>query len=209
MKIVFLGTGPTEPVIKDGRTRSSIYIEDLKMIIDVTPDFFTQIKKNKVEEIQDRLIKSVGKFVQKYPAYSSKPVLGPSPLGRTSKPLFQWAREGRIGEIEIPEHEVEVFEAEFLERREISEPKLLEEIKQKISKVTGDFRQKEILSLWSETLSRGTLDTFTIDRILVKVSSGFYVRQFVSDLAESLGTKALTFHIKRTKVGDFDVEDCV
>ena len=54
------------------------------------------------ESVTDFLGTQVGKINQKYPAYSSKPVEG--------KPLFQWAREGRLGEIIIPEHEVEILE---------------------------------------------------------------------------------------------------
>jgi tRNA pseudouridine(55) synthase len=153
-------------------------------------------EKSKVikEEIKNKLNNSVGKFEQVYPDYSSKPVSG--------KPLFQWAREGRLSEIEIPKHEVEIFEADFISRREISKDELLRYIVVKVSSVSGDFRQKEILEYWSETLSRMPLDMFVIDKIKVTVSSGFYVRQFVSDLAEALGTVATTFHIKRTKIGD-------
>ncbi len=155
-------------------------------------------KKFKVEseEIEKYLKNSIGKFVQKYPAYSSKTIKG--------KPLFQWAREGRINEVEIPEHEVEIYEANFLESRTISKQELLRSIKEKISKVSGDFRQKEILSKWEEVL-KGYQIEFVVDKIQVRVSSGFYVRQFVTDLAKSLGTVATTFHIKRTKVGDFEI----
>ena len=141
--------------------------------------------------------KLTSKFEQSYPAYSSKPVLG--------KPLFQWAREGRISEIEIPKHEVELFSAEYISRREVSKNKLLEEIKNKISRVSGDFRQKEIIKSWEENLSNTNLDVFGIDKFKVSVSSGFYVRQFVSDLADNLGTRALTFHIKRTKIGQYEL----
>ena len=66
--------------------------------------------------ISSSLQKFVGKFEQRYPDYSSKPVQG--------KPLFQWAREGRLGEVEIPSHSVNVFSASFLSRRSISNPGL-------------------------------------------------------------------------------------
>ncbi len=153
-------------------------------------------KVHKVEEVQNALKTSIGKFVQKYPAYSSKTVQG--------KPLFQWAREGRTSEIEIPEHEVEIFEVNFLERRKVSSGELLGSIKDKISKVSGDFRQKEIINKWDEFL-KNNKDEFIVDRISLTVSSGFYIRQFVSDLAKNLDALATTFHIKRTKVGDFEI----
>jgi tRNA U55 pseudouridine synthase TruB len=78
------------------------------------------------EEVKEELSKKVGKFQQKYPAYSSRTVDGPIPdgSGRTSKPLFQWARDGRLEEIEIPEHEVEIMEVPVCKnRREISDKK--------------------------------------------------------------------------------------
>ena len=48
---------------------------------------------------------------------------------------------------------------------------------------------------------------FIIDTNSVTVSSGFYVRQFVFDFARTFDVTATTFHIKRTRVGDFSVED--
>lgn len=46
------------------------------------------------KEIKEYLKKNTGKFEQYYPMYSSRPVGG--------KPLFEWAREGKIGDIELP-----------------------------------------------------------------------------------------------------------
>ncbi len=141
------------------------------------------------------LKKHIGKFEQKYPFYSSKPVNG--------VPLFQLAREGKLDGIEIPSHEVEIFDIGYLSRRIITTEKLSEEITFKISLVSGDFRQKEILSKWQKVLEDKKETQFILDKITLTVSSGFYVRQFVFDLAKSLNTSALTFHIKRTKIGEF------
>ncbi len=137
----------------------------------------------------------IGKFEQSYPAYSSKPVKG--------KPLFQWAREGRLGDIEIPKHEVEMFDVQYLSRRTMSKEDLLKEIIYKVNSVSGDFRQKEILEKWQQVLEKTNQNEFVLDKITATVSSGFYIRQFVSDLAKSLGINGLTFHIKRTRVGDY------
>ncbi len=147
------------------------------------------------EEVKGFLKESTGKFVQAYPAYSSKPVSG--------KALFKWAREGRLDQIEIPTHEVEIFDIEFISRREAKKDELLKTILEKISFVSGDFRQEEILSKWRETFEKTKEEKFVIDKIKVSVSSGFYVRQFISDLSKKLKTSAVTFGIKRTKVGDY------
>jgi tRNA pseudouridine(55) synthase len=152
-------------------------------------------------EIKKALESSLAKFEQKYPSYSSKPVNG--------HPLLEWARSGKIHEIEIPSHEVEIYEAGHISRRHIFGGDLLNEVKTKIKSVIGDFRQKEILNKWMELLINNMDKEFTIDTATVTVSSGFYVRQFVSDFAKTFDAIATTFYIKRTHVGDFNVEDSI
>ncbi len=148
-----------------------------------------------VEDVEENIKKSTGKFEQFYPAYSSQPVSG--------KPLIQWSREGRISEVEIPSHIVEIFGAEYISRRFENGKDLLDTVKSRISLVTGDFRQEKILAQWKKILEPNADKQFAIDTVKVNVSGGFYVRQFVADLAKSLNTKALTYHILRTEVGEF------
>jgi len=53
MEIIFLGTGPTTPIIKDGRTRSSIIVKTkgTTFLIDCTPDFLKQVEREKIDKI--------------------------------------------------------------------------------------------------------------------------------------------------------------
>ena len=126
-----------------------------------------------------------GKFVQKYPPYSSMTVNG--------KQLFQWAREGRLGEIKIPEQEVEVFSTELLGERYLSREELMENILKRIDKVKGDFRQEEIKKKWSDILSE--LDTEPlISKVKIKCSGGTYIRGIANDLG------GIVFSLKRTKI---------
>ncbi len=157
----------------------------------------TSLEVPDVSKIVESLKKNQGKFIQKYPAYSSKPVGG--------KPLFTWAREGKLNEIRIPEHDVEVFSSRYLKRQKYSFTELQKIISDKINTVSGDFRQKEISAKWDEVLEKRKENEFTVDSFEVEVSSGFYVRQFVSDLSERLGVKATTFFIKRTKIGEYTI----
>ncbi len=151
------------------------------------------------KEMKGAINDSLGKFIQTYPAYSSKPVSG--------KALFRWAREGRLDQIEIPTHEVEIFDIEFVERRIVGKDELLKTILKKISLVSGDFRQDEIKEKWKDVFSNTESSDFTIDKIKVSVSSGFYVRQFVSDLAHKLKISGVTFSINRIKVGDYTLQN--
>ena len=71
-------------------------------------------KKELENEIKNNLKYLTGKFMQKYPPYSSKTVKG--------KPLFQYAREDI--DVEIPKREVFVKELKFFKLRKINNTKL-------------------------------------------------------------------------------------
>jgi tRNA pseudouridine55 synthase len=134
------------------------------------------------------------KLSQKYPPYSSRTVNG--------KPLWMWAREGKLGEIEIPTIEIEIFDFKELGTRTISKEDLLKEIEAKIAKVKGDFRQAESLESWREALNTRCrtpgvqhLVSYKIGSFWIKCSAGTYVRSLANDMG------GVAFKIKRTKVG--------
>lgn len=141
----------------------------------------------------DFLAKFVGTFKQEYPPYSSKPVAG--------KPLFQYAREGTLDTIEIPVNQVTIFSIEKLGEREVTVRELLVDICERISKVKGDFRQKEILTKWGEALAGE--NKCKIIKIRVHCSSGTYIRSLAERMGKELGCGAFTLSIKRTRVGEF------
>lgn len=138
----------------------------------------------------------VGKIKQKYPPYSSKTVLG--------KPLFEWAREGRLNEIKIPENEVEVYSLDLLNERSLSKEDLSSEVIKMIDAVSGDFRQKEIKDLWQNFFVKTKLEQFFISTIKISCSSGVYMRKIASDLGERFGCGALAFSIFRESVGQYN-----
>lgn len=139
----------------------------------------------------------VGKRTQEYPAYSSKPVQG--------KPLFMWAREGKLDTIHIPTHEVEIFEIAALSHKTISGKDLLDEIDKKVSLVHGDFRQSHIIQVWQDSLLHLMNTTFYISTLHARVSSGAYIRTLVHEMGKQAGTHATTFHIVRKKIGEFSL----
>lgn len=130
-----------------------------------------------------------GKIVQKYPMYSSKTVNG--------KQLWQYARDG--GEVEVPERDVEVKSLKFLALKKVSSKNLLDDIRKRIEKVNGDFRQKEILKTWHKELDKKD-KKFYIASFKIKCSSGTYVRTIANALGEKLGVPALAYKIRRTKI---------
>ena len=132
-----------------------------------------------------------GKFIQKYPIFSSKTVQG--------KPLFTYARSGE--DVEIPERVVDVKSIKFIKIRKINNKKLLENIKRRIKKVGGDFRQEEILKIWRKQLKKENF--FYVASFKIKCSSGTYVRGIADSLGKKMKIPSLAFSIKRTKIGKY------
>ena len=149
-------------------------------------------------KIQKILPKFTGRIVQAYPPYSSRTVNG--------KPLFQWAREGRLNEIAIPSHEVFVNEIEIIKNDFILVSDLLNKIKNDIGLVKGDFRQEEIISIWKEKLKDLLESRCQTVTLRVSCGSGVYVRSIANDLGKELGIPALALNIKRIKVGEYIIE---
>jgi tRNA pseudouridine(55) synthase len=146
-----------------------------------------------VKKIKDNLKHFAGKFIQEYPAYSSKTVGG--------KPLFQYAREGK--EVKSPKREVFVKSLRLGKIRIINPEKLFKNIKTRIQKVKGDFRQEEILKIWQKELiqSKNKSNKFYLVDFDIKCGSGTYVRGVANSLGKKIKIEALAFSIKRTKIG--------
>ena len=142
----------------------------------------------------------VGRRRQFIPPYSSKVIKG--------KPLFWWAREGRLEEIGRPEKEIEVTKAEIIRIQTITTYDLKQVILRNISQVTGDFRQSEISKAWADALDRHPNRTFTQATIRVGVSAGTYVRSLAHELGPAIGIPSLALRIVRTRSGGFGLSDC-
>lgn len=150
-----------------------------------------------VSRIDDIFKQFTGHINQKYPVYSSRPVLG--------KPLFMWARENKLDEIEIPTHNVFIENIDLVSSSTITGRKLLKKIKNDISLVKGDFRQEEIIKLWETNLENKNDEEFQTIKIKVRCGSGVYVRVLAYDIGKALGTPSLALDINRTKVGEYTV----
>ena len=150
----------------------------------------------KIEERIPSLLDTIrNKKVQIYPPYSSRTVEG--------KPLFQWAREKKIEEIDIPERGIKIFSIEHTDTRLVSKQELLNEIIYKINLVKGDFRQQEVINQWSSILQNTREEHFLISKFKASVSSGTYIRGLAHEMGEYFGNGAIAFWIKRTRVGEY------
>lgn len=123
---------------------------------------------------------------QKYPWFSSMVVDGLK--------LFDHFKRGNFG-IERPNRKVEIKEAEVLNFENIKNTDLQKYVFENISKVKGDFRQKEIKDRWHDFFNKNSQDFYTV-KVRILVSSGTYIRS----LAENFEYPATLLKLKRTKI---------
>jgi len=152
-----------------------------------------------MKAVLDNVSAMRGKREQKYPPYSSKRVEG--------KPLFEWAREGKLDEITIPKHKIEIFSSAFISMRTIQTEDLWSQIDENTSHLEGDFRQKEIRNCWWEHLRPLYGEVFDVATIHVHSSSGTYVRILAHDLGKKIGIPTLALEIVRTRVGEHIIQE--
>jgi len=146
-------------------------------------------------EITMQLIESfqpIGTFTQDFPAYSSRKVDG--------KSLFVHAKESST--VPTESHDVTIYNYSDFKQTETNTEQFLESIYSDIKKVSGDFRQDESIESWKQ-VSGSFSETITMYEIDISVSSGFYVRQWVSDFGSVLSPGAVTFRIVRDTIGVF------
>jgi tRNA pseudouridine55 synthase len=146
--------------------------------------------------------KFIGKRVEEYPPYSSKTVGG--------KPLFWWARNNRLAEIEIPKRDIEIYDFRCLTVKEIDLRSLEKRIKETLALVNGDFRQHETIKRWEKLFSKSnTTLKLTTAKFYIRCSSGTYVRELVNQMGKEMGYGAVAIEILRTKVGNFSLTKAV
>ena len=149
-----------------------------------TYDVLGMIDGVKIAEIGEiDLNKYIGKFKQEYPRYSSRII--------AMKEVPE----------EMPTKDIELYSIENLEKREMTGAEVLKQVKENISLVKGDFRQREIVEKWAEVISNElAVANFPILKLKVKCSSGTYMRSLAKRIGEDEGTVALAMGIKRTKI---------
>lgn len=155
------------------------------------------------QEQLSRVLRSlVGRQDQRYPWYSSVKVRG--------KPLYWWARQGRIGEISIPTHPVMIQSVRLDSIRPIGVDEVVSRVLRYVPMVRGDFRQRSIVLRWRSLLQ--TLESelnLSVVRISVVCSSGTYMRVLAEDIGSRLGVPACALRIMRIRVGTYTLSNKV
>lgn len=161
------------------------------------PDDFSENDLRKVANVYE------GEREQKYPLYSSKVIYESQ---KKKHPLLQLENFSDEG---IPSKKITIYKIQFHKMEAFSAKELFGRLLSDISKVRGDFRQAEILDKWKEILldNKNAPDKYFVAKFSAHVSSGTYIRSLVNDIGNTLGFSATTLSIKRTRVGNYKIED--
>jgi len=144
--------------------------------------------------IQKELCKFIGTYKQNFHKYSAINLI--SKITGERKPLWKWAKENRLDEIDIPNKEVIVKYIELLYSKQISFNDIKKSMLYNLNKITGDFRQDIIKKQWL-SFSKNKL---YISKFKAYVSTGYYIRQFVEDFGTHLGYLGIALDINRTEI---------
>lgn len=158
-------------------------------------------EQQKSSELHSSLHNFEGKIKQEYPAYSSKTVNG--------KQLFEYARTNALDQITIPTKDVTISYIKHVDSTQVTKGELERSTIDKIELVTGDFRQAEIIQDWKKYFADTLRNDFVIQTFQVQCTSGTYVRSLVHRMGKELGVGAVTYSIRRIKVGEYEIKDAI
>ena len=185
-----------------------ISTDSLDLLGLITEDNLESVERKltEIENLDKYLNKFLGEINQRLPKFSAKRVKGES--------AFDFAKRGE--EMEDHFRDVEIFETKVISLDKINGTSLKENIINRVNKVNGEFRQKEVILGWkrffkkiaTENKKIGKDQIFYLSKCEVTASKRTYVRAIVRDIAEAIGVPATTYSILRTKNGQYSLEDC-
>ena len=149
----------------------------------------------RITEEQIRSVIRVGSYIQKQPVHSSLPVKNKDGV---KQPLWWWAQQNRLGEIEIPSFERTLYSYKILNIHTMTLSDISKIATTRINLIDPkhNFRQAEIIERWNTLSSAGNTE-FVVAEFEVSVSSGFYIRQFARDIGDNLNVKTVVIEIER------------
>ncbi len=149
-----------------------------------------------VEDIRAAVTALHGTHVLPLPVWSSHRVRG--------KPLWWWAQQGRLEEVEVPARAMTVTRVAEVTARGVRANDVAAAMKASIAAVEGNFRQVDALDAW-EAIARSTSTLMEAPAVL-DVTSGTYVRALADQLGTRLGCGALLAALARTRVGPYALQ---
>tara|TARA_B100000963_G_scaffold356748_1_gene377532 strand:+ start:1658 stop:2359 length:702 start_codon:yes stop_codon:yes gene_type:complete len=146
----------------------------------------------KIDKKQIDYKKLIGKIVQPFPVYSSKTLK----IDGVNKPLWWWAKNGKLDKSMIPKKEVEIYEIDKLEEKFYNSKEIYILINDRLSKLSDKnkkkFRYDKILLEWRNNLFDNKI--YRVDKFKTKVSSGTYIRAICKEMG------GVAFDINRVNI---------
>jgi tRNA pseudouridine55 synthase len=181
---------------------------EFELLLGITTDTYDALglitavsppQPNTLKQCAQLLPLFIGSYEQAYPPFSSMHVLG--------KPLYYWAREGKLHDIKIPTKTVTIKSLEIISMSLIKSPDLVTNEVNAIKQVSGDFRQAEIIKMWRTLVKKN--QSFPLTTCRTTVSSGTYIRSIAHEISKRLGIGGIAYSINRTQVGKYLLEDAL
>lgn len=136
------------------------------------------------------------------PAWSAYRVRG--------RPLHAWAAAGRLDEVQIPERTMQVAAIDVVDAAPVRVAALLPELRVRIGRVRGRFRQADALADWERLAAAPEAGVGLVAvQARLTVSSGTYVRALAEAAGRALGAGALLLALRRTRVGPWTRADAL
>jgi len=157
------------------------------------------------KQLQDICQNLAGDIKLPYPHFSSKTVAG--------KPLFQWALEDRLDEIEIPTKASTIYSLELNKTETLLKTEVCDQARTKIDTIPevtdehkrlgNDFRRVDIRQDWENLKHDDSQpDQYVIAHFTCHCSSGTYMRTLAKIIGEQLdpAVPSLAWSIDRTEI---------
>lgn len=114
------------------------------------------------------------------------------------QPLWKWKKQNLLNKDEIPKKNIKVYYINFLDYKEYNN-EIYNEFIKRISKVDNkhSFRQSEICDQWLNEKNLSENNKIYSIKFRIKVSSGYYLRQFCNDLKNKINYPLTIFDINR------------
>lgn len=150
--------------------------------------------QNKINKIKYEIENFPETYLQKISKFANKKY--------KSKPLWWY----QLNEVDLPEEalverEVRILDREVMGVGDVTREVLADEIGAMMEVFGTTFRMERIVPSWDEWLRNVPEGaSLSLVEVRVVVSKGFFVRQWVQDLAKAVGVPLTVYSLKRTKV---------
>jgi tRNA pseudouridine55 synthase len=153
------------------------------------------------QQIEKALVRLTGQYLQQMPKFSAGRLDG--------KSYFDLAKDDT--EFIPKSQSVQISNLEINNTYQVSSSQFITQTIAKISQVSGDFRQPEVISSWKRLSQQQKNKSLPIQIIAMTatVSHRTYIRSLVRDISQKTNLPLTTVSILRTANGPFQIKDCI